>query len=173
MYNQLSIEQLWKRLFLNSSKYGLGVILMKLGALLLIPLFWQKLTPEDYGIIGLTEVLSLILIPVLGFGGPDVIQRFYFEWSESDRPKHLGAVWMFSIFSSLGLCLALDLGGEFIFSHVYSKISFHPYVRICVWTLFFSSISNFTISFFRITEDLKKYNLVSVGTFLTQSRSEE
>lgn len=154
---------------MNSSKYGLGVIFMKLGALLLIPLFWQKLTPADYGIIGLTEVLSLILIPVLGFGGPDVIQRFYFDWSESDRPKHLGAVWMFSVFTSLLLCLALDLGGDFIFSRVYDKISFHPYVRICVWTLFFSSISNFTISFFRITEDLKKYNLVTIGTFLTQS----
>jgi O-antigen/teichoic acid export membrane protein len=142
---------------------------MKLGTLLLIPLLWQKLTPEDYGIIGLTEVLSLVLIPVLGFGGPDVIQRFYFEWSESDRPKHLGSIWIFSIISSLVFCLVVDTAGDFIFSNFYSQISFHLYLRIFVWTLFFSAISNFTTSFFRTTEDLKKYNLVSFGTFMTQS----
>jgi O-antigen/teichoic acid export membrane protein len=142
---------------------------MKLGTLLLLPLYWQKLTPEDYGIIGLTQVVSMVLLSVLGFGGPDVIQRFYYEWSESDRPKHLGSIWVFSTLASLAVCVALDLSGDFIFSHFYSKISFHPYVRIFLWTLFFSNFSNFTISYFRITENLKKYNLVSIGTFITQA----
>lgn len=53
----------------------------------------SKLTPEDFGIIAIAGMFSLFTSLLCTFGTDLSINRFYWEWPESDRRANLGSIW--------------------------------------------------------------------------------
>jgi len=68
--------------------------LNQLASFILIPFYWQKLTPEDYGVIAITEIIGRLMACFYGLELGMAITRFYYEWREDERKRRLGAVWM-------------------------------------------------------------------------------
>ena len=84
----LSIKGESKLLVKHSLIYGLGNILNKVTAVILLPLYTTYLTPTDYGIkelVGLTaDVIGLLLATAIS----SAFYRFYFEYQgEEDRKE--------------------------------------------------------------------------------------
>lgn len=169
MYSGLNKRQLLGRLYANATIYGVGIILVRAGSILLLPLYWMRLDPTDYGIIGLTQMLVLFLMPVLGLGLQDTVQRFYYDWPAEERPRYLAAVWLFSLGISGILCAALELLGADLFGVLFKQVTFDPYLRIAVWTAFVTNLTMIPLTLLRVREQLRHYTFIVFGQFITQA----
>ena len=75
-----------KFLFKHSSIYGIGNLLSRAVAFLMLPLYTRYLTPTDYGILELIDVTSGMIGIVIGLGLDTAVSRFYYESEdEGDR----------------------------------------------------------------------------------------
>ncbi|HWP99048.1 MAG TPA: oligosaccharide flippase family protein [Vicinamibacterales bacterium] len=71
----------------HTAVYGLGMMLSRFVAFLLLPLYTRYLTPTDYGILELIGATSSLVGLILGFGVAHALTRFYYELPEPERPR--------------------------------------------------------------------------------------
>jgi O-antigen/teichoic acid export membrane protein len=74
-----------KRLAKHSVIYGLGGVVSRILAVLLLPIYTAYLEPDDLGSVGVVVALSAVLVTVLRGGISSAFFRFYFDSSE---PTH-------------------------------------------------------------------------------------
>lgn len=156
------------RLFSNAGLYGLGNILVKVGSLLVLPVYWGVLTPEDFGLIALFQIIVQFLASILDLGISGSIQRHYFEWKEEDRPFHLSSVWTFSFLFSALVCVLLSLSVDSI-KNIFEASMTKDLIYFGIWTAFFQNFGLLPFSLCRIREQLPLFSLLSIGQFLTQT----
>jgi O-antigen/teichoic acid export membrane protein len=77
-----------KELLRHSAIYGLGSIVARVVAVLLLPLYTRYLTPSDYGLIETLVALSAVLTALVAQGMKSAFFRFYFDSAEPER-RHL------------------------------------------------------------------------------------
>ena len=94
-----------------SAVYGSSTFVFRALSLLLLPLYTHYLTPADYGIVALAEILALALITSIGLGFEGAMQRLYFQ--HVDRPQalasYIGSALKFAL-ASQAVFLAIVLG---------------------------------------------------------------
>ena len=73
-----------KRLGKHSAIYGLGGLVSRILAVLLLPLYTRYLSPSDYGKVETLIALTTVVGIVLRFGIHSAFFRFYFD---SDDPS--------------------------------------------------------------------------------------
>jgi O-antigen/teichoic acid export membrane protein len=169
MYSKLSSQQLLGRLFSNAGVYGLAIVLTRIGGLLLLPLYWRKLELVDFGIIGLAQLVTVFLGPVLSLGLYDAVQRSYHEWSADERPRHLAALWSVSLVLSTTICLSFYFFGKHLFSILISQVEFAPYIELAIWIAFFSNLNLLPLTVMRAREELMHFSVITIGIFITQA----
>jgi O-antigen/teichoic acid export membrane protein len=83
----------------------------RLGSLALLPLYWTRLTPADYGVLAVIAIIGAYQT-LLGSLSLDLaVTRFYYEWPPEQRRENLGAVWLWSTLATLvGGSLLLVIG---------------------------------------------------------------
>jgi O-antigen/teichoic acid export membrane protein len=107
-----------KRLARHSAIYGLGGIVSRILAVLLLPLYTRYLRPSDYGAIETLLALSAVLVTVFRLGISSAFFRFYFDATdEAGRTLVVRTSFWFTMASAT---LALTLGVIFAtqISHV-------------------------------------------------------
>jgi O-antigen/teichoic acid export membrane protein len=99
------------RLAQHSAIYGLGGLVSRFVALLLLPLYTRYLTPADYGAVETLVALAAILATVLRLGIASAFFRFYFD--SADAAHRLRVVrtsfWFTMAMATLGLVVGLIL----------------------------------------------------------------
>ncbi len=99
------------RLARHSAIYGLGGLVSRFVALLLLPLYTRYLTPADYGAVETLVALAAILATVLRLGIASAFFRFYFD--STDRAHRLRVVrtsfWFTMVMATLGLVIGVIL----------------------------------------------------------------
>lgn len=132
--------ELLKRLTRNTVIYGLGNILQRGAAFLLVPLYTRFLSPADYGIVAIVNSIVQVLSIVYEMGQAGAVNRFYFEYADKrdELRNYLGTVFTFSLINT-GLITALLLVfGKSIFPLILRDIPFDPYIKLALWIPFFS-----------------------------------
>ena len=96
-----------RRLAKHSAIYGLGGLVSRILAVLLLPLYTSYLSPTDYGRVETLIALTAILVTLLRAGISNAFFRFYFDSAEPDvRVRVLRTAFWFTIATStLGLAL--------------------------------------------------------------------
>lgn len=168
MYSSLSPREIYKRMFSNAGVYGVGTLLIKGGYLLLIPLYWKLLTPEDFGTIGVQQVLILFLTPLLEMGFFGAVQRLYYTWPENERGSYLAAMWTSNVVVGLVICLLLTLTGPWLFPVLFKSVPFAPYLLTTLWMAFFANFGQVPLGLMRIREETKLYTFFTSGQFVAQ-----
>src|SRR6266542_6807814 len=74
-----------KELFRHSAIYGLGSIVARILAVLLLPLYTRYLSPSDYGLIETLVALSAVLTALVAQAMKSAFFRFYFDSAEPER----------------------------------------------------------------------------------------
>jgi O-antigen/teichoic acid export membrane protein len=169
MYADLTRHQLLRRFFSNAGLYGISIVIPRLGALILLPLYWTKLSPSDFGVIGVALVVSTLLAPILGFGLPDAAQRLYAEWSERERAENVFLLLAASTVVSASVCAALDAFGATLFARLFEQVQFNPYLRLAIWIAFCGNMSLIPMALLRIQERIALFSLLTLGSFATQA----
>ncbi|GAI72020.1 unnamed protein product [marine sediment metagenome] len=75
----------------NSLIYGLGNLSVKLVGLILIPIYTDPkyLSINDYGVLGVVEATSQVIIAILGLALAQALTRWYWDQSFSDKQKSM------------------------------------------------------------------------------------
>src|SRR5688500_17919698 len=102
-----------KRLGKHSAIYGLGGLIQRIVAVLLLPVYTRYLSPSDYGTIEALIALSAVLFALLRTVIQSSFFRFYFQ--ADDEPARLTLVrtafWFTMGTSTLALVAGLSLAG--------------------------------------------------------------
>ncbi len=113
-----------KQLAGQSLVYGLGGIVSRILAVLLLPLYTRYLDRSDLGAVGILTALSVILVILLRAGIPSAFFRFYFDSADLERRLSVlrTSFWFTMCTATLGLfagvvlarpiATALNLGGQ-------------------------------------------------------------
>ena len=102
-----------RRLAKHSVIYGLGGIVSRVIAVLLLPLYTRYLTPADYGAVETLVALSAVLVTILRLGISSAFFRFYFD-SKDEAHRTLvvrTSFWFTMVMSTAGLACGLVLAG--------------------------------------------------------------
>ena len=98
--------------------YSLGNISTKIIGLILLPLYTEKLTIEEYGVLGTVEITIQILVAFFGFDLYRALNRWYWDEKYRDKQKSIYYTIMISL-----LVFAIIMTGIFIpFSGSVSQI---------------------------------------------------
>lgn len=85
----------------HSFIYGLGNIGTKIIAILLLPLYTAYLTPADYGVLQICNVLSSIIVTVIIMGSSSALFKVYYEdENEENRRVILGTTTIFYLITA-------------------------------------------------------------------------
>jgi O-antigen/teichoic acid export membrane protein len=99
------------RLGRHSLVYGLGGLVSRILAVLLLPLYTRYLTPADYGKIETLVALTTVLAIVLRAGISSAFFRFYFDSPEPERRRTVlrTSFWFTMATSTIGLAAVVAL----------------------------------------------------------------
>jgi O-antigen/teichoic acid export membrane protein len=117
-----------KELLRHSAIYGLGSIVARVVAVLLLPLYTRYLSPSDYGLIETLVALSAVLTALVAQGMKSAFFRFYFDSAETARRLLVirTAFWYVLAASTvvlvLGVALAPQISWLLFDTHSYSEL---------------------------------------------------
>jgi O-antigen/teichoic acid export membrane protein len=102
------------RLARHSAIYGLGGLVSRFVALLLLPLYTRYLTPADYGAVETLVALAAVLATILRLGIASAFFRFYFDSTDSAHRLRVvrTSFWFTMTMSTVGLVAGLLLAGQ-------------------------------------------------------------
>jgi len=157
-----------RREAMHTALYTATAIIARFGLLLFVPVFWRKLTPTDYGVIAVTELIGAFLGTFLILSLDAAVSRFYYEWPEADRPRRLGALWVVSWSSAVGL--GVGSAGVLILlgSALFPDIPFYPYLFWGVLYAILGRLKFFTQTVLRIRQQPMQYSFLTLGGFALQ-----
>jgi O-antigen/teichoic acid export membrane protein len=102
-----------KRLAKHSAIYGLGGLVSRILAVLLLPLYTHYLSTSDYGKVETLIALTTVIGIVLRFGIHGAFFRFYFDSADADARRLVlrTSFWFTMTMATLGLVVGLLLAG--------------------------------------------------------------
>ncbi|MFL6020291.1 MAG: lipopolysaccharide biosynthesis protein [Gaiellaceae bacterium] len=95
-----------RELFRHSAIYGLGSIVARVLAVLLLPLYTRYLSPSDYGLIETLVALSAVLTALVAQAMKSAFFRFYFDSEELERRLLVVRTAFWYVFAASTLVLA-------------------------------------------------------------------
>jgi O-antigen/teichoic acid export membrane protein len=103
-----------RRLGKHSVIYGLGGLVSRILAVLLLPLYTRYLTPSDYGKVETLIALTTVVGIFLRFGITSAFFRFYFDSPEPERRRLVlrTSFWFTMVMATVGLVAGVALSPE-------------------------------------------------------------
>jgi len=160
-----------KNPFKSALLFGVLSVLKSGVSLLLLPIFLNYLSPEDYGVVSLVIIYSTIVAVVGSLGLKSALYTFYFDFNNQDMlRKYLSNLFSVHIISFLFIICIHLLIGQNIYEVIFhsNKLSFYNYGLIALLTVLFSVLNNLYFIFLKNGLNLKvyfRYTLVAI--FLT------
>lgn len=168
-FSTKSKRKLLQDFFSDASYYGVAIAVPRAGELILLPVYWTILSPADFGIIGLSQMITLFLSALLSLGFFEAVQRHYHEWHRDERPRYIAAIWTCMTAVSLAACGLLVAYGERIFPLILGQVAFDPYLRISVWNAFFANLVLVPFAILRSRQEPIKYAWSAIVSFAVQA----
>ncbi|MCG7489656.1 oligosaccharide flippase family protein [Vibrio sp. Of14-4] len=157
------------KVFKNSYYYMLAAFLPTLVGFLMLPVYTQYLTPEDYGIIALVMSLQGFLPLLMTLQIPSSLTRFYFEYHNDIRSLKvfISTILFFLFFISTVVTLLLILYLSDIVYFVFPSLIDHEKLFfIGVLSSYFGIFTSLFSSLIRVQQKAKLIMKISLGLFL-------
>ena len=159
-----------RALFSAAGVYTLTTIVTKIAAFFLYPVYARHITPGEYGILGLVDMINGILFILLTFGLGGAVNRFYADYAKEPEKlkEYLGVILVFLIIIPFVFILLLDLNGEAIFNKLLNikSVSYSPYIKFGVWSIYFSIWSIIPLSLLVMRGAAKLYFWMSTISYV-------
>ncbi len=150
-----------------SAVYGLGSVLVRGLAFLLLPLYTRYLTPAEYGIVALAVTCTVVLGLVYPLGLRGAVSRtWYEEGTVEERRERIGTIWVAMVLAATAMALVLDRSGGWLASALLPDVPFDPYLRMAVWTAFLGVFGVTPLVLLQARERPRPYVAFTVSTAL-------
>ncbi len=155
------------KIFKQASVYGIGNLARRAIGFIMIPIYTNYLSPENYGVLELLEVFSVSISIMLGFQAlSGSMVRIYYEYNtKKDRKSVVStAIFISLMFGGIvAICGWLNAG--FIAKNIFgNEGAYSVLVKISFVSLFFSIVNELYLVYLRILDKAKLYVTISVTT---------
>jgi len=152
----------------HSTIYGLGNLLSKAVAILLLPLYTRHLTPADYGVMELLETSTSMLAVVVGVGLSSAMTRYYYEARSDDARRHVVSTTMLLVI----IMSAVVLGGASLFTPLLSQAIFGDSKYAYFFLMSFGALGlglviDLLLVYLRVMEKPLAYVAISLAMLVT------
>lgn len=155
-----------KNPFKSTLFFGVLSVLRTGVSLLLLPLFLDYLSPEDYGIVSLVLIYSSIIAVVGSLGLKSALYTFYFDYENKDTLReYLGNLFSIHIISFILITSIHLLFGDNIYNLIFTsnEVSFFNYGLIALLSVFFDTLNTLYFIFLKNEVNLKIYFRYTIG----------
>ena len=161
---KLALVQEIKRLGKHSAIYGLGGLIQRIVAVLLLPLYTRYLSPSDYGAIEAIVALSAVVFALLRAGIQSSFFRFYFNADDERRRLTIvrTSFWFTMGTSTIALVAGLAVAGH-ISQALYGTTGHTDLVRAAFVGLWASMNYDQLTALFRVEERSVSYAIASLA----------
>lgn len=165
----MSVKSEVKKVLKHSSIYGIGNILHRIPPLILLPLYLNYLTPEDFGKKEIVVLVIDYLSIVLSMGIGNAMGRFYFDFSEGKDQNLVVSTIMLSFAGiSLPLIIAIGFFAEPIAGMVIDSHDDKYLIIMALASLWLNSLYRMACSYLRIQEKSVLYIMISISKLVLQ-----
>jgi len=164
---KLSLVAQIQRLGKHSVIYGLGGLIQRIIAVLLLPLYTRYLSPSDYGVIEALVALAAVVFALLRAGIQSSFFRFYFQAEDEQSRQTVvrTSFWFTMGTSSIALVAGLLLAGP-ISSWLFGTSGHADLVRAAFVGLWASMNYDQLTALFRVEERSVSYSVASLANVL-------
>ncbi|MBN2091301.1 oligosaccharide flippase family protein [candidate division KSB1 bacterium] len=162
--------QHFKKLSKHTIVYGLGDIINKAIAFLLIPLHTHNLKTGEYGEYALIYAIETALPIVLSFGFHASILKVFYDYDSEEQRKETIATTIYFIFlTALPITLLLVFNAQYLSRLIgfEGTLDYPFYLRLTFGTAFFSLFRQITLAVLRAYERSIIYTLINIVNFTT------
>src|SRR3954452_3544620 len=155
-----------KRLGRHSAIYGLGGLVSRILATLLLPLYTHYLPPGSYGRVEIITEATAVLAIALQMGSSSAFFRFYFDAKEYAEQLTVirTSFWFTMLMSTIGLVVGFAFAHEF--AHLLGLGDDAALVRAGAVGLWAQTNYQQLTALFRVEERSTQYAIASVGNVL-------
>jgi O-antigen/teichoic acid export membrane protein len=68
--------------------YLIGAIIPPISGILLLPILMHRLSPADYGLIAIVELMVVFGAPFIGFQQESALNRLFYDWEENEKKNN-------------------------------------------------------------------------------------
>ena len=157
-----------KHVLFNSGVYAFTSVLQKAVSFILLPVYTLYLTPNDYGIVGIVNSLTILLTQAYTLSLNASVQRYYYKY-KTDKFKlktFNSTIIVFVLCNSVILSIVLVLFRNFIITPFVDGIEFYPYIFMGILTVIFNPIYTIYQSLLQTMQKAKEYGLNSLMHFV-------
>jgi O-antigen/teichoic acid export membrane protein len=139
--------------------------------LFLLPLYTRFLSPSDYGIVSLAEIIAAALAAVLGLGLDAGVNRLYFQYAPDHRllSRYMSSCLRFAAIWTVGAVSIVLLLGERLLTWAAPRFTppFYPYIAMAISAAALLQIIQFRLSLYQIQGRSRSYGIFTISIFLT------
>lgn len=140
-----------KFLLTHSSIYGLGTVISRLVAFLLLPLYTRYLTPTDYGVLETIDITSALIGIVITIGIARSLSRFYYESKvKEERNKVVSTTYILYIIVAILSLPLLYFGSSILSSLLLGSPEYTYYFRVSFVALVLGGLVDIGIMYLRV-----------------------
>ncbi|MCB0752773.1 MAG: oligosaccharide flippase family protein, partial [Ignavibacteriae bacterium] len=150
----------------HSTIYGLGNISSKLVGFILLPLYTEYLTFDEYGILALLEITSQILVSIFSFNISTAMMRWVAEATDEDHQKTIVFTTLVSttIISALLFVFILPFTNDLSYLF-FSNVKFSNYIVLLFLTSSFGIHNLFPLTLMRLREKSSMFAILNTLKF--------
>jgi len=158
-----------KRLLKHSGIYGISVVLSKIVGFLMIPVYTRCLTPADYGVLELLDLIVFFSGIFAAMGIYSAVFRFYSEYeSERDKKEVISTALLYYAGMSLLLAGAIIALAKPLAVAIFGGAEYALYVRLTAFTLLFSNLGDVPLAYWRVQEKTVLFSVFNVLKTIVQ-----
>jgi O-antigen/teichoic acid export membrane protein len=167
MTSETSIFHKFQEIGKQGAIYGIGSIMQRLMAIVLIPLYTTALSSAEYGVLSMLLMTGQVLSIIFALNLTSGLFRSYYDFTkEEERYIIISTVFLITTISS-GLLLLFGI----LFSGYFSELlfdsdEFKMYFLIVVLSTIFEMFNRITFAVFRAKKEAAKYIVFQLIFFL-------
>ncbi|MCX6835546.1 MAG: flippase [candidate division Zixibacteria bacterium] len=158
-----------KQLLKHGSIYTVGIVLSRIVAFVMIPVYTNCLTPAEYGVLELLGLTADLISTSVGMGMAAAVMRFYFKHEDPERRNAVISTSLLGVIAVMGLTVSLCI----VFSKEFSRLVFSseeyttPF-RVMFLSMFFSSAIEIPLIFLRAKQKSVTFVVISLVKMVIQ-----
>ena len=153
----MSIKTLGKQ----SLIYGIGTILTRIVTFLLLPLYTNIFTTEEYGIVSLAYAFTGFVMIAYRYGMDSALMKYYIDAEGKDKKTYFTTIFSIQTLTSLIFSLFLFLAAGF-FAPIFLGGAYARLMQLVAIILFFDALWMLPMLILRANEKPRQYILLSL-----------
>jgi O-antigen/teichoic acid export membrane protein len=145
------------------SVYGLGLLLSRAIGFLMIPVYTHYLTPADYGILELLDLMGFVISIVIVLGLHSAVFKYYSHYDqESDKKEVICTATVFVLVLSLAGITVLRFESDQIARILFRYRAYSAYVNLALISLLLTNMAEVPLAYLRARQKSAQFVTITL-----------